>query len=500
MKIPQPDLPAGTKRIAPQDGPQVQFLMSTADVVIYGGAAGGGKSWALLLDAAYYAAFKPVHGYNAVIFRRTAPQLKAPGGLIEESQKIYRQIGGEYNKTDFLWEWKQHDTIVKFAHMQYDDDMHNWQGSQIAYIAFDELTHFGEQAFFYMFSRNRSTCGVKPRMRGTVNPDPDSWVKKFLAPWVDPDHPWHADAGQVLRFYRENDVTYWLRPGEAIPHGIEAEQIKTGTFIPARLEDNPALMTKDPGYRANIMALDPIERERLSGGPLAWIMRPSGNMFKKHWFKIVDAVPAGCLPIVRRWDFAATEPTKKHKDPDYTCGVKMARKPGGGYIILDVILERLSPGAVEQLVLNTAAQDGQHVAIRWEQEGGSSGKLFTSDLILKLDGYDVQGVPSSGSKEVRARPLSSQAQASNIDLLRGAWNDPFLNQLAPFPNPAFHDDAVDAASGAYADLLQFYTGIPLHDDPPIKEDDTPQPSLIEAINKSQLDPFAYADSIYGSSW
>ena len=167
--------------IEPQKGPQTAFLSSSADIAIYGGSAGGGKTWAL--------EFEPVRhlsraGFFAVIFRRNAVQVRNPGGLWDESMKIYPNIGGAPLQQPLEWTFPA-GSKVKFAHLEYDNSVLDWQGSQIALIGFDELTHFTERQFFYMLSRNRSTCGVRPYVRATCNPDADSWVASFIAWWID---------------------------------------------------------------------------------------------------------------------------------------------------------------------------------------------------------------------------------------------------------------------------------------------------------------------------
>lgn len=371
----------------------------------------------------------------------------------DESSKLYTLAGGKPNKTMYAWDWPQHNTRIRFAHMQYEQNMYNWQGSQIAYLAYDELTHFSETAFFYMLSRNRSMCGVKPRVRATVNPDPDSWVKDFLAPWVDAEwqraHGWQAEPGRVLRFYRDGDTTQWLRPGEPLPVGIGRDRIKTATYIPAQLSDNPALLRANPDYYANLMALPMIERERLLGGPLAWSLRLEGDLFKQQWFQIVDAAPVTFTQAVRRWDLASTQPRPGYSDPDWTCGVKMARTPEGIYYILDVIFARETPAGVKALVQQTAALDGYGVAIRLPQDPGQAGKAQLHDLVSALDGYDVGGEPETGDKATRAKPFSAQAEVGNVKLVHGHWNAQYLNQLTAFPNARVHDDAVDASSGAH---------------------------------------------------
>src|SRR5579859_5757559 len=158
----------GAEVIGPQRGAQERFLASPADVAVYGGGAGGGKSFSLQLDAARYAALQPKPGYRAVLFRRVMPQITQPGGLWDESQKLYRLMGGKANQSRHEWNWPAWDTKIKFASMQYESDKHAWQGSQLAYIGFDELTHYVESQFFYMFSRRRTMSGAPARIRATT--------------------------------------------------------------------------------------------------------------------------------------------------------------------------------------------------------------------------------------------------------------------------------------------------------------------------------------------
>lgn len=433
------------KVIKAQPGPQRVFLSTQADIAGFGGAAGGGKSAALLLDACRYAVYKPKAGYNAVIFRRTSPQITQAGGLWDESGKFYSYLGGIPKQTRLEWVWPQHETKIRFSHMQYDSDRFNWQGSQIAYLGFDELTHFTEEQFFYMLSRNRSMCGVRPRVRATTNPDADSWVKRFFAPWVDETWPEddRAESGEIRYFIRDGGQITWLPRGE---HHPEAKSV---TFVFSSIYDNKIFLASNPEYLINLKSLPLVERQRLLHGD--WSIRPSGNKFKRHWFELVDAAPAQFDRVVRYWDLAATEP-KKGSDPDYTVGCKVGRKDGV-YYVLDIQRDRLTPGKVEQLILQTAALDGRKTAIHMEQEPGSSGVNTIALYRRLLAGYEFHGNKTTGSKELRANAASSQAEGGNIKIVRGYWNDAFLNELAAFPMEGVHDDQVDAFDGA---LEQIY--------------------------------------------
>jgi hypothetical protein len=188
-----------TATISAQPGPQTEFLRTAADICIYGGAAGGGKTVGLILEPLRHVG--RVANFTAVFFRRTTPQITNPGGLWDESRTFYPRLGGIPHLGMREWRWPRAGKI-KFSHLQFETTVHDWQGAQITLICFDELTHFTAHQFFYMVSRNRSTCGVRPYIRATCNPDADSWVADFLAWWIDPESGLLIpERAGVLRYY-----------------------------------------------------------------------------------------------------------------------------------------------------------------------------------------------------------------------------------------------------------------------------------------------------------
>lgn len=171
-----------------------------------------------------------------------------------------------------------------------------------------------------------------------------------------------------------------------------------------------------------------------------------GGMFKKSWFNVVRAVPAG-TKFVRGWDLAATEGAG-----DWTAGVKIGQQENGRFIIVNVTRDRLSPSGVEKLLVNTASQDGYNCKISIPQDPGQAGKAQTSYHVQKLAGYQVKFSVETGDKATRAGPLAAQAEAGNVDVLEGEWNDPFFDELTVFPNGS-NDDQVDGASRAFNELV-----------------------------------------------
>jgi predicted phage terminase large subunit-like protein len=392
--------------------------------------------------------------FGAVFFRRTTVQVRNEGGLWDESANLYPLIGGAPKEHVLEWAFPAGGT-VSFNHLEHDKTVYNWQGSQIPLICFDELTHFSEKQFWYMVSRNRSMCGVKPYIRATCNPDADSWVATFISWWINQDTglPILERAGKLRWFVRIGDTLIWAdEPSELAeyidPIGGKPIPPKSVTFVPAKLTDNLALMAADPGYLANLMAQPTVERERLLGGN--WKIRPAAGLyFQRGWCTVVDAIPIGC-ETVRYWDLAST-PKTENNDPDWTVGVKMARDFLGFSYICDVVRLRASPMDVERTILNTASADGRATRVGLPQDPGQAGKAQVAYLTRQLAGYTVSSERESGDKPTRFGPFSSQAQAGNIRILRQAYQEPFLTSLEGFPEAA-HDDDADACSGAF-DLL-----------------------------------------------
>lgn len=453
--------------LAPQKGPQEKFLATPADICIYGGAAGGGKTFGLLLECLRH---MNNPDFNAVIFRRDYTQVTSPGGLWDSSRKIYSQVKGSRPlKTPKLhWVFKK-GASVNFAHLNRDEDCEDWQGSQITMIGFDELTHFSEYQFFYMLSRNRTDSGVVPYVRATCNPDADSWVAEFIRWWINQEtgYPIQERSGKVRWMVRLNEVIYWFDSrkeavGAAIENGMEKAEAETMpksvTFIASTLADNKILMKNDPGYLANLQALALVERERLLKGN--WkIKAAAGLLFKRTKVNMLEEIPMDVIMWARGWDLAATSEDEKG-DPAYTAGVLIGKRQNGRYIIADVINRRLDSAEVRELIRTTCIADKAkygRVIERLPQDPGQAGKAQAQSFLKFLSGFLVKVIQESGDKVTRAEPLSAQwlglegMDKGNVDVLIAPWNEEYFNQMENFPQSKFKD-MVDGSSSAFAEL------------------------------------------------
>lgn len=291
----------------------MEALSSSADILVGGGAAGVGKTFSLLLEPIRH---KDVKDFGAVCFRRTTPMIRTEGGLWDSSQKLYRKVHGARAREQQL-EWRfPSGAKIKFSHLEHESNKFDWQGSEIPLIMFDELTHFSKSMFLYLLSRNRSTCGVKPYIRATCNPDPDSWVSDMVSWYIDQDatspnygYPIEERRGVIRYFASENDNFVWgnsvdevyQKCRDFIDLQIELSKgmvqvrdfVKSFTFIGGTIWDNKELLRKNPGYLGNLNALPEDEKNRLLGGN--WKVSLKGNDIY-NYYKFLDIFTNSFVP------------------------------------------------------------------------------------------------------------------------------------------------------------------------------------------------------------
>lgn len=356
-----------------------------------------------------------IPGYTAILFRRTYADLALPGALMDrfvEWIKEYDEIG--WNGNNFTATFPS-GARVTFGYLNNVNDFLRYKSAEFQFVGMDEVTEIRENDYRYLFSRLRrpglgKLSQVPLRMRCASNPAPN-WVRQ--------------------RF---------------IVEGKEKGRI----FVPSLLQDNPGVDHKS--YLSMLDELDPVTRAQLAEGD--WWATQLGSMFLRENFEVIEAdeIPIMKAPkAVRMWDLAGTKPSPTNSDPDWTVGVLMVYDDGMTYI-LDVKRIRENPDKVEELVADTAREDGLAVAIRVEKEPGQSGKSQIMHYGKNIvPGYDFDEIQPSGDKEVRARPLASAVRRGMVKLLQGPWVTDYLDEMSAFdpPHSTIHDDQVDASSHAY---------------------------------------------------
>ena len=426
--------------LRPQPGPQETFLSTSADIAFYGGAAGGGKTWAQLFEPLRHVRNRD---FGAVIFRRTCPEITNQGGLWDESVKLYPLAGGLPKVGDLQWDFPS-GARVRFAHLQHEADVLKWHSSQVPLIEFDELTTFTEYQVTYMFSRNRSTCGVRPYIRGGCNPDAASWVARWVDWYVDPatGYPIPERAGRLRWFVRDGETLRWADTRQDLERQYPAKTPKSFTFIPAKLEDNRVLEEADPGYRAWLEALPRVEHERLLKGN--WLISNAEGEWPPDYFGRHLYFPA--WPAQRDCCVLAWDPSRgaDARFGDYSAFTVLLRGHDG-LLYADAALGRWP---VEE-----AIDVGLDLCRLWKPDGfaieiNQFQQLVKSNLERRARELKIlaptYAIDNRVKKEVRIRrlgPLLAQR------LLRLKGESPgarlLAEQLMVFPNGE-HDDGPDS--------------------------------------------------------
>lgn len=285
---------ANPLKIIAQRGCQEKFLASSSDITIFGGSRGGSKSFSLLMEL-----LKDIYNpyYNSILLRNEKDDLL---DLINTSYILYGQMG-QYNKSisDMTWYFKNGGKL-KFSYLadSYDDFKKRFQGKQYSFIGIDEITHCSYEKFKYLITCNRNAYGIRNRFYGTCNPDPDSWVRKFIDWWIGEDGLPIDERDGIIRYcFMEGDSPdsiYWGNTPEEVynqcKHIIDplwkdayeelgfnkvTMYVKSVTFIQGRLEENIKLIASDPNYAANLSQQNEEQRARdLEGN---WNFKATGD-------------------------------------------------------------------------------------------------------------------------------------------------------------------------------------------------------------------------------
>lgn len=460
----------------PHDGPQREFYESDCEEILYGGAAGGGKSMSAVALPMPWIKNRDL---RVLVLRRRSVDLD---DLIDKAKKIYRDgdlasprpycaaapgtifVASPAHTASFPSGGR-----VRFDHCQNIDDWEKYQGQEYSIIVFEELTQFLEKQYLEVKSRLRSSSpGLPRKVRATTNPGGRGaeWVFKRWRFWLDPEavipgrEPRFAADGKRLPPAHPGEIL-WIRrasDGSDIVSDAEDKNASSRTFIPARLRDNPSLLATDPNYAVRLRDNDPIRARQLEEGD--WLAKPAAGLyFKREWVgeELVDA-PTDTI-WVRAWDLAATEPTISNPDPDWTVGVKLGRSfKTGLFYFGGAERAQVGPGGVRALVKETAKNDGPTIPVVLPQDPGQAGKDQAASYAADLVGYRVFSRPVTGAKEVRYGPFSTQASPHStggsigrVRVCKGAKNvTAWLSVNEAFDGLGIeHDDDADATSDAF---------------------------------------------------
>lgn len=392
---------------------QAEFLLDVSPEVMFGGAAGGGKSEALLMAALQ---FVDVPGYSAILFRRTYADLAMPGALMSRSQEWLNGTGARWADKEKTWHFPKGATLT-FGYLDSKDDRFRYQSTEFQFVGFDELTHFLEIDYTFLFSRLRrlKTSSIPIRMRAGTNPGGrgHAWVKKrFLSP-------------------------------DSMARGR--------VFIPSKIADNPSLDAAE--YTAALGELDSFTRNQMLKGD--WTDFKGNHFFPGSWPAYVNlgdsfAIgPMGVRQVFIRsqlsYIIAVDWATGEKNTSDCTAMVVGGLLPDGRILILDVVNERLSKEASPLKLAGLCA--------KWP-----GAVVCTEDDVysqmMQAECRRFKGIPEmrmlaieSRAKIVRCTPAIIHAE--NKRILRPdndpPWWEEYSDQLSAFTGiQTEHDDMVDA--------------------------------------------------------
>lgn len=472
-----------TKTIGPASKKHEIFLNSDAKLIVFGGAAGGGKSFNGLLR---HLRFINDPNYVGYVIRKNSTAIMKEGGLFWEAADLYASI--EPRVKIRMKDQKivfPSGASVTFSHYENDTTGKElYRGLQISGIMYDESSQATADQIFWLLSRNRSKSKHNGGVWLTTNPDPDSylfeWVKWYLFPEGHPlaGRPDPEKDGKIRWMLRRgNDIVWGDTKEELIEQfGPKALPISF-QFISSSIYDNPPLIETNPEYLANLEALPHVEKERMLYGN--WLARQeSSGFFKRQWVTEIDEVPYDqIVKTVRAWDIAGSLPSDVEPDPDFTAGVKMSKLKDGSYLIWDVVRFRARYGDVTNRIIKIAQEDGPGVDILIPQDPGAAGKAAAGHMVQQIieAGFFARKRPTNKSKVERFRPFAASAENGRIKVLRNCGNDIdyknfenndfFYKEMEQFTGSRKgHDDICDATSDCFI-VLSTAGGVPIFNPP-----------------------------------
>lgn len=458
--------------IRPNAGKQEEFLATTADIAIYGGFPGGGKSHALNMEGGRH--FQNPNYYGIVI-RRIREDLTKTGGIWDAAKKFFSPFRPKVNNSDLTITFPAGGILSYGSMADARTDHERYKSTEFDFIGFEEIASdnpkngIEEHQFWYLQTRNRGKArsGITPYMRGTSNPAP-GWLARLLIQggYVGKDgYAIEHMSGVIRWFYRDEDTNLltWFDSKAECQADIDDKQLEdvcpmSFTFILAKPEDNPY---QDADYLSKLSNLGRVERERLKKGN--WLIEADDTgLIKRSWWAKSTRHPklTEFTKLVRSWDLAATEKDAK-KEPAYTACVLMGITRDNRMWIINCQRLRATPAGVRKRIRDVADQDAAtygRVITTLPLDPGAAGKMQYDTIASDLRGHTVKPMQTIGDKATKAEGLADSVENGFVTIVVDEADsddtaEALISEGATFPFGRFKD-LIDAAADAHDFLTE----------------------------------------------
>lgn len=466
--------------IGPRSEFQARYLNSDADIIVAGGAAGSSKSYVGLMR---HLRWIEDRNYRGFCIRKNSTAIMKEGGLFDEAVELYREVepGIKIKVKDQKIVFPSRASI-SFTHYENDSAANTFQGLQLSSVFYDEATHAAEKHIWWLISRLRSKANMSPCIWLTCNPDPDSYLREWVDPWLYPEG--HPKAG-LPNPEKNGSAKYILRIGGDLHWSDSREELverfgkkhlpddHRDQVRPKKIEvhlgtiyDNPTLMRTNPDYLASLEALPEIERQRLLLGN--WNVREQNStFFNRNWVEEIGYVePSEIVASTRTFDFAVTLKSDLSPSPDYTASTLMHKMKSGEYVVANVTRCRITGGKWVDFIKSCVENDPPNTTYYVPLDPGAMAKRNIEMLLMDLaqEGIAAKKISTNKSKLERFRPFSAMAENGGVkfvkncgvDLENNIINDNkfVYNELEAFTGErkkgeTGHDDMVDTMSDAF---------------------------------------------------
>lgn len=458
--------------LAPASQPQVDFLKSDATITLYSGAMGAGKSFAIVLNMVKFAAMP---NSTIVCFRRTQPELKAPGGIWQEAATIFRVMFPDCKIRSRELEIfiPSTNSVLKFQSLQYQSDVDKALGAQYSAIFFDEAVTFEpfDQFILPLLGRLRNAkVKYTPQMFWATNPRFGHGIYEWIKDFYLDEHgvPFKEKSNIKRWFVLKDNRPIWFDSKQDADAYCELQpapggnkiQPRSFTAIRAHVTDNIPLLKNNPDYIANLQAMPEIRRRIYLDG--SWTAREEeAGLYNRSFSKIVPTPNLLAKKRVRSWDLASSPISSASPNPDWTRGTLVSKDDAGLYTVEDVVSLRDRPHVVEQLILHTALSDKEfyrNVVVSYPVDPGQAGIARANEMKRKLAeiGVECRLIRPHKAKRVRFLPVSAIAEAGYLNIVKADWNEELFVEMEEFSGLKSNerDDLIDTLSDSILVLNQ----------------------------------------------